>query len=384
MHWALMQFKKLMVTNCKVANSTNLTLAILSPQQNAYSETFIQTHKKLPCNIKFYYSVHRGYQPTHLEDKGSLMQFSFRERIEKKIFKKFSLHEYGLYYSLRREKVEVVLAEYGPTAYENLPVIRALHLPLVVHFHGYDASAHSVVQHYATGYKEIFDYAKAVIVVSNKMKNDLQALGCPLNKLILSTYGPNPIFFKNKPNYASTQFLAVGRFVEKKAPHLTLLAFNKVAAKIGSARLVMVGDGPLLPFCKDLVKGLGLVEKVIFTGALPFESIKGLMESSIAFVQHSITAGNGDSEGTPVAVLEAQAAGLPVIATYHAGIPDVVVQNETGYLVDEHNVDCMGEYMLKILQPATDIKKMGTAARERVRNQFNLERYLHDLHEAIE
>lgn len=356
------------------------TLAILSPNQNAYSETFIQAHKQLPFNIRFYYG---GAVPTQLEGKGSLMQFSIRERIEKKLFKKFSLHEYGLYYSLKREGVKCILAEYGTTACESLNVIKALRLPLTVHFHGFDASVNDILKDYAARYVAIFDYTDTVISVSNAMTEKLIKLGCPENKIKLSIYGPNPVFYETKPDYSSNQFIAIGRFVEKKAPYLTILAFKKLTDKFRDAKLVMVGDGILLPVCKDLVTVLGLAGKVDFKEVLSPEDIKQLFQESIAFIQHSIVAENGDSEGTPVAILEAQAAALPVVATRHAGIPDIVIHGETGFLVDERDIEGMADYMLKLINNKKLVAEMGCKGRQRIANFFTMEKHLSTLADKI-
>jgi colanic acid/amylovoran biosynthesis glycosyltransferase len=355
-------------------------LAILSPNQNAYSETFIQAHKDLPFEIKFY---HSGRLPTQLEGRYDLTNFSRIEKFKKKIFKKFTDKEYGLYYSLKRENVACVLAEYAPTACDCLQVIKTLQLPLIVHFHGYDASVNTVLQNYHEKYLSVFKYAYTVIAVSKKMKEKLIEMGCPVEKIILCTYGANPIFFTNKPCYSKQQFIFVGRFAEKKAPHLTVKAFKKVTANFPEATLVMAGDGDLLSCCKQLAADLQLADKIIFTGALPPEKIRKLMEESVAFVQHSVTAESGDSEGTPVAILEAQAAALPVVSTYHAGIPDVVVHNQTGFLVNEHDVEAMAVYMCKLLDETALANRMGNCGRKRIREHFTMEKNLSTLTEII-
>ncbi len=82
------------------------------------------------------------------------------------------------------------------------------------------------------------------------------------------------------------------------------------------------------------------------------------MEKSVAFIQHFV-AQTGDSEGSPVSVMEAQAAALPVISTYHAGIPEVVIHGETGFLVKEKDISCMAEYMVRILAEPGLAKKLG-------------------------
>ena len=126
------------------------TLAILSPNQNAYSETFIQAHKRLPFNIKFYYG---GSLPTALEGDSNILKLSFFERIKRRLLKGFSFEEKRILFSLRKENVDCVLAEYGTTAADSLKVLQYLNLPLIVHFHGYDASIREVIDGYIEKYR---------------------------------------------------------------------------------------------------------------------------------------------------------------------------------------------------------------------------------------
>lgn len=355
------------------------TLAIFSPNQNAYSETFIQAHKNLPFDIKFYFN---GYLPSALENK-SMLDLSYAERFQKKILKGFSAAEKKLLFSLKKEKVDVVLAEYGPTAVESLKVVKYLNLPLIAHFHGADASVRNLIEHYKVGYQNVFDYARSIIAVSEKMKRDLIKMGCAEEKIKVNPCAPNDVFFGLKPNYANQQFISIGRFVEKKSPHLTILAFQRVLKEFPTAQLIMVGEGELLPICNDIVKIFMLEKNIHFKGAQPTKSIQKLMEQSIAFVQHSVTATNGDSEGTPVAILEAQAAGLAVIATNHAGIPDVVVNNQTGLLVEERNVEDMADNMKRILSENGLAKQYGAAGRKITGERFTMEKHLKVLAKEI-
>ena len=108
------------------------------------------------------------------------------------------------------------------------------------------------------------------------------------------------------------------------------------------------------------------------------------LSNSIAFIQHSVSAANGDSEGTPVAILEASASGLPVISTKHAGIPDVIINYETGILVDEHDVDAMANAMLKLLKEKDLAKKMGQTGKLHIQDNFSMEQYISKLSRAIE
>lgn len=358
------------------------TLAIFSPNEITYSETFIQAHKKLPYNIRYYYG---GKLPVKAEFNPNLIDFSLRERIEKKITQHgFNLREYALMNSLKKENVDCVLAEYGPTACATLKVVSFLKIPLVVHFHGFDASHKETIKTYRDQYLQVFDYASAIIAVSKKMKTDLICLGCDEKKITISSCGPDSLYFKNNPGYNNQSFLTIGRFVEKKSPFATILAFKKVTEKYPDAKLFMVGDGELHSSCEVLARVLRIENNIEFKGIQNKEYIKILFEESIAFIQHSVVAESGDSEGTPVAVLEAQAAALPVIGTFHAGIPDIVINNETGLLVEENDIAGTATNMIRILSENGLAKKLGEKGRERVFKNFTLEMHLKSLEKIID
>ncbi|MNY29233.1 GDP-mannose-dependent alpha-(1-6)-phosphatidylinositol monomannoside mannosyltransferase [compost metagenome] len=121
---------------------------------------------------------------------------------------------------------------------------------------------------------------------------------------------------------------------------------------------------------------MGIENNVLLPGVLSKEQFSDYIENALAFVQHSVTAINGDQEGTPVAVLEASAAGLPVIATFHAGIPDVIVDGETGLLVSEHDVDAMTQKMILLLSNKELAKQLGKNGKERIKSNFTIEKHL--------
>lgn len=356
---------------------------IIGSEYNAVSQTFVRQHITAFANDKEYvYGVRclfhyhsRPLYPVRMHEK-ALGKFPL-------IGKCFTPLCY-LQRFIRQRGYKVVLAEFGNIGADVLPVVRKLKLPLVVHFHGYDASSFAVIRQYEQVYKEMFAYASAIVVVSRRMRQDVMALGCDENKIILNPCGPHEDFFSNSPRFDTQTFISVGRFVEKKAPLLTLLAFGKVHKKVPEAKLVMVGDGELLGPCRQMAIALNLGSSVEFTGALPHTQIVQKMNDAIALVQHSIVASNGDSEGTPVAILEAGAAGLPVVATRHAGIPDVVVEGKTGILVDELDTDAMADAMIQLLLDKERAKQMGSNARQHIRKHFSIERHLGLLKDILE
>lgn len=359
-----------------------MNIAIISPSQNAYSETFIQAHKnKLKGNIKYYYG---GSLPSHLEGKGFLkanLLLELTYRLQGKVRK---LQEERLFKSFKDEKINIVLAEYGTTAVEIISTCKKLNIPLIVHFHGFDASVHKVLENNKEKYNEVFSYASSIIAVSNAMRKKLIAAGAPDDKLVLNTYGPNEEYQKVTPTFEKNNFIAIGRFVDKKAPYYTILAFKEVAKMFPEAKLIFGGDGPLLETCKNLVKIYNLHENIIFKGILNRQEVINEMSSALAFVQHSITAANGDMEGTPLSILESSSAGLPVISTYHAGIPDVIINNETGLLCKEHDVAQMASNMIQLIENSELAKKMGKKGRTRIQNYFSLGKHINRLDELIE
>jgi glycosyltransferase involved in cell wall biosynthesis len=281
---------------------------------------------------------------------------------------------------LHHERIDVVLAEYGPTGAAVAEACASARVPLVVHFHGYDAHHRATIDKYSEGYRRLFEVAAAIVVVSPTMHAALIALGAPPAKVRLNYPGVDTNHFAGgRPATAEATFVAAGRFVPKKAPHITLAAFAKVVTSQSDARLVMCGDGPLLEATRTLARSWQLGDRVEFRGACSHSAIADLFRTARAFVQHSVHADDGDAEGLPVSLLEAASAGLPIVATRHMGIPEAVIDGKTGFLVREHDVDAMAARMLELAQHADLAGRLGACGRERVLKQFSIERSIDGL-----
>jgi len=358
-------------------------IALISSSQNAYSETFIQAHKNyFDANVFFYYK-----NITQLENEGYL-SLSRNERMIRRLklrmrIPQSSEWEMAIIKSFREHKIDKVYAEYGVVGVQIMPVCKKLNIPLIVNFHGFDASVKSILREYETQYKELFDYAEHIVAVSKTIEEILISLGASPEKITYTPCAPNDNFFDFKPTFSKNAFIAVGRFVDKKAPYYTILAFRKVLEKYPDAKLYLCGDGLLYNTCVNMVNYFQLSNNIIFLGSVSAKELKHLYEKSIAFVQHSVTALSGDMEGTPVSVLEASAAGLPVISTNHAGIPDVILHEKTGLLVNEHDVDKMAEDMIYLLANKDYAKSLGQAGREFVRSNFSMKRHIGILNKLL-
>ncbi|TCK68819.1 glycosyltransferase involved in cell wall biosynthesis [Winogradskyella wandonensis] len=362
-----------------------MNIAIFSPSKNPYSETFIQAHKNNLKGDVFYYYGSKGHMQlegvNRLVSKLSLLRFRIIRKLRKHPFS--YIREQSVLASLKKNSIAVVLVEYGTHAYNLQSLLKSSGLPVIVHFHGYDASVKTVIEQ-CNFYKEVFQIATKVVAVSKKMEHILLEMGCPENKLVYNVYGPDSKFETVQPKFTKKQFIGIGRFTDKKAPYYTVMAFKGVIKKHPDAKLLLAGDGSLLNMCQNLVSYYGLEKHVEFLGVIKPDLYRKILSESIAFVQHSITALNGDMEGTPVAILEASMAGIPIISTNHAGISDVVVHNKTGLLGEEHDVERMSKHMLKLLDDEDYAKEMGAAGKAHALENFSMMRHIQTLQNILE
>jgi len=356
-----------------------MKLAILSPSQSSYSESFVQAHKLLSDKPLFYYG---GLVPEFLEGCGPIVgRGNLRIRVRLYLlfhpsailfYKKFSTTQKVLATSLRENRITHVLAEFGNCAASVMDVCDYLGIKLIAHFHGYEISRYSVIEQYKEKYRTLFKVSTAVIVVSHLMEEKLLEMGCGKEKIIYSPCGPNECMLDCNPKFQNNNILFIGRFVEKKAPEDLINAFNIVLRTIPDATLTMIGDGPMMDLCKHLASILHIESRISFLGPVNHNDIYRYYNDASVYVQPSVTASDGDQEGTPVSVMEASLAGLPVVATLHAGIPDVLIDGESAFLVAEHDVDALANNIVTVLKDKNHARMMGAYGREIIKKDFIL------------
>jgi glycosyltransferase involved in cell wall biosynthesis len=281
------------------------------------------------------------------------------------------------------ERPSLVLAEFGFHAVRIMELVPATGLPLVVHFRGADASSQRYLGRLAHRYRRLLTLASAVVVKCEPMAARLRQLEPPRPSplpMLVSPSGANAeLFDGGEPAAAPPCFLAVGRFVAKKGPLITLEAFAIAARTRPALQLVMVGEGPLLDCARRRAVELGVSERVQFTGVELPPQIAERLRHSRGFVQHSLTGPDGDQEGSPVAVMEAQLSGVPVVATRHAGIPEVVLDGHTGLLVDEGDGAAMAVAIGRLADDPALAARLGAAGRARALKQFTVTHHLQAL-----
>ncbi len=256
------------------------------------------------------------------------------------------LIQFSFLFSLIKKNNITHLNCFFGNAGEFLVQLKSL-LPIktIVSFHGLDTAEKSL-----SIYKNLKKYCDSYFVLSNSMKKDLISAG--FNQKIINVVKTG-LDFSNMPVNEQfprkNQILYVGRLVEKKSITDAISAFKLICKKHPEFKLVVVGDGPLMARAVNNVEKFNLIDSVIFLGQQHPSNVYKLMLKSKLFFLPSKTASNGDKEGIPVTIIEAQALGLPVVSTYHAGIPEGVIENKTALLFNEGDVYTMSKGLERLI-----------------------------------
>jgi colanic acid/amylovoran biosynthesis glycosyltransferase len=197
--------------------------------------------------------------------------------------------------------------------------------------------------------------------------------GWPEEKIVVHYIGVDTAFFRPDPAVTRDPVvLFVGRLIEKKGATHLITAMRDVQARVPEAELVLIGHGSRRAQLERQASESGV--RARFLGELPPEEVRGWMKRAQVLCAPSVTASNGDSEGLPTVIVEAQAMGLPVVASISAGIPEIVADGVTGFLGREGDVTALTAQLLTVLDDSALRERMGGAGRARVLAHFDLHR----------
>ncbi|MDP4191362.1 MAG: glycosyltransferase [Bacteroidota bacterium] len=319
---------------------------------------------------------------------------NFAEKIYSGLYKKafsrfttISLSQSSYWKSLIQNKnIKLIHAHFGPAGVQVLPLAKKCGISLLVSFHGYDASKLLEDKIYLSNLKELFGYEKLhIICVSEYMKKKLLSAGAPSGRITINYYGI-PLeefqFVKRESplekikSGKTVKFLQIANFQEKKGHLYTVKAFRKLLDRQPNCTLTLAGSGPLKDEIESLCKSEAIGEKVFFPGAVSVKDVFSFLENHDIFVHHSITGSSGDQEGIPNAIIEAMATAMPAISTYHAGIPELIEDGLSGFLVNEKDID---SYYKKMEAALSLDDQMGLNAYEKVKKDFNLSKQVEKL-----
>jgi glycosyltransferase involved in cell wall biosynthesis len=249
-----------------------------------------------------------------------------------------------------------------------------------VTFHGGDATKEThrrrrlIPTIYQRRLEQLQAYASGFLCVSQFVAERLGAQGFPKSKLITHYIGID-LAKMTPPHQRNGRLLYIGRLVDKKGVDILLVAMRRLQnaqnGKMPDRKmpgLDIAGAGPLENELRAQAVDLPSVR---FLGWQTPQQLASIMRTAQAVVVPSRIAADGDCEGLPTVVLESIRAGLPVVATNHAGIPEIIRDQETGFLVPENDPDALAAALLAVMQPGDYIQQMVVNAQARLQNDFN-------------
>jgi colanic acid/amylovoran biosynthesis glycosyltransferase len=282
----------------------------------------------------------------------------------------------------QRKRYDILHAHFGPVGNSFRFARELFKAPLIVSFHGYDYSM-SPREHGPDLYRKMFSVADAITVNSQFARRAVEFLGCPPEKIEQLNYGLDlkefPFRERQHKTGGPVRILSVGRLVEKKGFEHALRAIAKLRERHPDFRYEIIGDGPLKVSLAALARELNTDDLVHFHGAHDTAFIQRAMAESDLFLLPSVTASDGDQEGTPVSILEAQATGLPVVSTFHAGIPEIVGNGESGFLVPEKDPSALAERLAYLVEHPERRRILGKAGRKRMEAACDIQQLNCDL-----
>lgn len=295
---------------------------------------------------------------------------------------------------IRTKEISLVHCHYITDAYYFSKITKHLNVPKIVSAYGYDVSEfpYSFFGLSKFFYRKIFKEYDYFLAMSHAMKEDLIKIGCPESKIVIHYHGINAKRFCHNKNYNKNnntlKLLTVASLEEIKGHKYVLLAFYKLINEYGLEGLeyTLIGDGRVKSLLLNLVNKLGISKYVSFKGHVPHNSeemLKYYRESDI-FLHPSIVLKKTIKEGIPGAIVEAMASGLPVISTYHAGIPYIIENEKEGLLVKERDVDELASALYRLITDAGLREKLGKNAQKKAVDDLSLESGTRELEEIYE
>jgi colanic acid/amylovoran/stewartan biosynthesis glycosyltransferase WcaL/AmsK/CpsK len=279
----------------------------------------------------------------------------------------------------RKQPFSLVHAHFGPGAVYALPFARRHRLPLVVTFHGYDvplllSPRRWLPQHlrYAIMGPRVLAEMTFGLCASEELQSLLLTRGVPSERLKVHRLGVDvDAFAPGVRDEHSFTVVMIGRFVEKKGFEYGIRAFAEAARAHPEMRLTIVGDGVLERVLKTLVRQEGMEARVTFTGPLAPDRVAALLGTSHVLLAPSVVDREGNRESGLMVVKEASAGGTVPIGTIHGGIPEIIEDSVTGFLVPERDVTSLTDRLLRLAGDPSLRAALAAAGRAKMAREYD-------------
>jgi glycosyltransferase involved in cell wall biosynthesis len=370
------------------AISDRKTVLVVRSELLPYSETFVKEQAQAYRHWRPVLVGLKRIAGLPVEDMDIQLLPSTRSlpgRAYRKVLRSLHIAPPGIRRRLLPQSASLIHVHFGTDAVDHWDWIRSFDVPVVVTLHGYDINIYkqwwqlptqSPAQRRYPGrlLQLASDPRVHFVAVSSAIKERALEWGLPAGRISvhyigvdLSNFRPAGPPIERRP----PRILFVGRLVEKKGVEYLIRAFELVKAQVPAAELVIVGDGPLRPKLEQLAVQLKL--GVTFLGGLSSPQIKAELQKTRMLCSPSVTAENGDAEGLPIVILEAQACGIPVITSARGGAGEGIIDGVTGFAFSEKDIGSLSNHILHLLQDARTAASMGLAGRHHMEERFDLD-----------
>jgi colanic acid/amylovoran biosynthesis glycosyltransferase len=278
---------------------------------------------------------------------------------------------------VKLECPDILHGHFATESFKLIDISKRSHLPLVTTFYGLDVNKLSKRKIWKKSYSRLFETGKLFIVEGHHMAEQLRILGCPPDRIKVIHIGIDIEKIENlQPpvvNRDNLRILFIGLERQKKGAIDAVKAFSIAAHQCPEIELHIIGDGKYKKQVEKIIKSEGLADRVVLHGFTSVEKYLGILMSSDILLAPSCIADDGDTEGgAPVVTIEAQAAGKPVISTFHCDIPEVVIDKKTGLLSNEHDILRIADSIVLLVKDENMRIKMGLEGRKHVRRNHNI------------
>ncbi len=294
---------------------------------------------------------------------------------------------YGAIAFLEQNNYDIIHCQFGIYALQGkspgdpgVLALRSLGLlqgKLVVAFRGWDISWY-VQEQGDRVYDQLFLVADFFVTNCNFFRDRAVKIGCPPDKIVVNGSGLDCEKFAYKPRYfpedGLIRLVTTGRLVEKKGIEYGIRAIAQLIVYYPNLEYKIIGDGNLRAELQQLATELGIADKIELLGWRQQSEIISILDNSHLFIAPCVTAKDGNQDAPVNTLKEAMAMGLPVVSTFHGGIPELVQDGVSGYLVPERDAAAIANKLRYLIENPDLWPEMGLAGRKFVEQNYDMNR----------
>jgi glycosyltransferase involved in cell wall biosynthesis len=237
-------------------------------------------------------------------------------------------------------------------------------------------------RNFEIGLDKLVDTARVIVTVSDYAKKFLQERFPERADRIRRIYNGLNLAEFERADFSSTSplILAVGRLITKKGFADLIHACGLIAERAKSFRCEITGEGPLENELRGQIERLDLQNFVALSGAKPQLEVRQRLAAANVFVLPSVVDPDGGMDNLPTVIMEAMATGLPVVSTKIGGIPEMVIENETGFLVQPGDAAGLADAIEKLIDDRLLAQRLGQIGYQRAQKLFSIEKNVRELY----